>query len=47
MFSHSGLLQVEPDASCLFQYGPEAGDLAFRKELSQFLTQEYMDLVRV
>ncbi|CAI7997374.1 Aromatic-amino-acid aminotransferase 1 [Geodia barretti] len=37
----------KPDAPCLFQYGPEAGDLRFRQELSHFLSQEYMDPVQV
>lgn len=41
------IVQGENDASKLFQYGPEAGDIHFRKELAQFLTQEYMDPVRV
>jgi DNA-binding transcriptional MocR family regulator len=37
----------ESDAFQLFQYGPEAGDIDFRKELAGFLTKEYMDDVRV
>ena len=41
------LMQEEPDAFQLFQYGPEARDITFRKELAYFLTKEYMDPVRV
>ena len=40
-------IQDEGNASQLFQYGPEPGDVDFRKALADFLTQEYMDPVEV
>ena len=40
-------LQDQPNAYNLFQYGPELGDVNYRKSVAKLLTEEYQAPVDV